>query len=241
VVGPVSELRRFLQAALVQPVAPELSQSPPALRRRRFVTGVTLVVGVCVLTWALRISPGDPTFYTATLLLAGVWLVGALASGPLYPGRARTRSGRRDGRAIVQSMALATLLIVVFLAGAVVVSRVPWLSDSAEELLDHARFGALPAVALITALNGVAEELYFRGALFAAVGGRHAVAFTTVVYTLTTVPAGIPLLVVAAAILGTTTALQRRVTGGVLGPVVTHVVWSLGMLLLLPYALGIGG
>lgn len=240
-IGPVAELRRFLRAALVTPVAPAQSESAGALRRRRVVVAVTLVVGAAVLAWALRITPGDPTFYLATVLLAGVWLIGAFASGPLYPGRARTRSGRKDGRAVVQSLALATLLIAVFLAGAVLVARIPWLSDSTQELLDHARYGALPVVALITALNGVAEELYFRGALFAAVGGPHAVAFTTAVYTLTTVPTGIPLLVVAAAILGTTTALQRRVTGGVLGPVVTHVAWSLGMLLLLPYALAIGG
>ena len=31
--------------------------------------------------------------------------------------------------------------------------------------------------------------------------------------------------------------LQRRVTGGILGPTITHSVWSLGMLFLLPPAL----
>ena len=57
---------------------------------------------------------------------------------------------------------------------------------------------------------------------------------TTVVYALTTVGAGIPLLVLAARLLGLLTALQRRVTGGILGPIVTHLTWSLGMLFLLP-------
>jgi CAAX protease family protein len=241
VADPVAELRRFLRAALVTPVGPVESEPATGLVRRRVVAAVTLVVGAAVLAWALRITPGDPTFYAATLLLAAVWLVGAFASGPLYPGRARTRSGGKDGRAVVQSLALGTLLIAVFLAGAVVVARLPRLSQSVEELLDHAQYGALPVVAAITALNGVAEELYFRGALFSAVGGPRAVPFTTVVYTLTTVPTGIPLLVFAAAVLGTTTALQRRVTGGVLGPALTHVVWSLGMLFLLPYVLEIGG
>jgi uncharacterized membrane protein len=47
----------------------------------------------------------------------------------------------------------------------------------------------------------------------------------------------IPLLVLAAAVIGLVTALQRRVTGGFLGPIITHVVWSTGMLLLLPPAL----
>ena len=109
-----------------------------------------------------------------------------------------------------------------------------------EHLLDHARLGSLALVAVITAVNGIAEELYFRGALYAAVGRRHAVAITTVVYALTTVGAGIPLLVLAAGLLGLLTGLQRRVTGGILGPVVTHLTWSLGMLFLLPVVLSTG-
>jgi membrane protease YdiL (CAAX protease family) len=120
------------------------------------------------------------------------------------------------------------------------VSHVPALRQPVERLLDHAREGSLALVAVITAVNGVAEELYFRGALFAAVGRRHAVAVSTVVYALTTVGPGIPLLVLAAAALGLVTGLQRRVTGGILGPVVTHLTWSLGMLFLLPHALTIG-
>jgi membrane protease YdiL (CAAX protease family) len=97
--------------------------------------------------------------------------------------------------------------------------------------------GSLTLVAVITAVNGVAEELYFRGALYAGVGRRHAVLVTTVVYALVTAAAGIPLLVLAAAVVGLVLGLQRRVTGGILGPIVTHLTWSLGMLFLLPHAL----
>jgi membrane protease YdiL (CAAX protease family) len=63
------------------------------------------------------------------------------------------------------------------------------------------------------------------------------VTLTTLLYALTTVGSGIPLLVLAATLIGLVTALQRRVTGGFLGPIITHVVWSTGMLLLLPPAL----
>ena len=42
------------------------------------------------------------------------------------------------------------------------------------------------------------------------------------------------MLAFAAALIGTVVALQRRATGGVLGPMITHVVWSSGMLFLLP-------
>jgi membrane protease YdiL (CAAX protease family) len=197
---------------------------------------VTLVVGAAALAWALRIRPGDPLFYTASIALAAVWGVGAVASGPLHFGRGRTRSGGREARPVVQSLALGTMLLAVFLVGALVVARVPVLREPVDELLDHARFGSLPIVLGITVLNGVVEELYFRGALYAALPS-HAVAVTTVLYALTTVGSGIPLLVLAAAILGLVTALQRRVTGGILGPIIMHVTWSTGMLLLLPPAL----
>jgi uncharacterized protein len=120
------------------------------------------------------------------------------------------------------------------------VARLPALREPVEDLLDHARLGSLALVAVITAVNGIAEELYFRGALYAAVGRRHAVLVTTVVYALTTVGAGIPLLVLAAGLLGLITSLQRRVTGGVLGPIITHLTWSLGMLFLLPGVLATG-
>jgi uncharacterized protein len=234
VINPVGEVRAFVRAALVDPVPRDHHESDEAFRRRRWVAGTTLVAGAAVLGWALRIEPGDRLFYVATIALAGVWALGAVLSGPLHLGRAHTRAGSTDSRAVVQSLALGALLLVLFLAGALVVAHVPFLREPVDELLDHAQVGSLPLVAAITAGNGIAEELYFRGALYAATGRRHPVVVTTVVYTLVTVPAGIPLLVLAAAILGLVVGLQRRVTGGILGPTITHLTWSLGMLFLLP-------
>lgn len=237
-VNPVTELRRFVRAALLEPVPRDHTESDWAFRRRRVVAATTLVVGAAVLAWALRIEPGDDTFYVATFALAAVWAVGAFASGPLHLGRAHTRAGgETKSRAVVQSLALGTLLLAVFLAGAVVVAQVPALRDPVQELLAHAEVGSLALVAVITVVNGVAEELYFRGALYAGVGRRHAVAVTTVIYGLVTATSGIPLLVLAAVVVGVVVGLQRRVTGGILGPVITHLTWSLGMLFLLPPAL----
>ncbi len=238
-INPVGEVRSFVRAALVLPVPRDHTESDAAFRRRRVVAVITLVVGSVVLTLALRIPPGDSAFYLATAGLALVWAIGAFASGPLHLGRARTRSGG-DARPIVQSLALGGLLLVVFLLGGAVIAHIPFLRDPVSNLLDHARLGSLPVVAVITAFNGISEELYFRGALYAAVGRRHAVLVTTVVYALTTVGSGIPLLVLAAGLLGLLTGLQRRVTGGILGPVITHLTWSLGMLFLLPTVLSSG-
>lgn len=232
--NPVGELRAFFRAALVEPVPRDHTESDRAFRRRRAVAVVTLLLGAAVLAWALRIEPGNSLFYVATLALAAVWAGGALVSGPLHLGRAHTRTGDGHSRAVVQSLALGVMLLVLFLVGAVLVARIPFLREPVQELLDHAEYGSLAVVAVITAVNGVAEELYFRGALYAGVGRRHAVATTTVVYALVTAASGIPLLVLAAAVVGLVVGLQRRVTGGILGPVVTHLTWSLGMLFLLP-------
>lgn len=235
--NPVAEVRAFVRAALVDPVPRDHQESDEAFRRRRWVVGITLVVGAAVLGWALRIEPGDRLFYVATIALAGVWALGAVLSGPLHLGRARTRTGSTESRAVVQSLALGGLLLALFLAGALVVAHIPFLREPVDELLDHAQAGSLSLVAVITAINAVAEELYFRGALYAGVGRKHGVLVTTVVYTLVCAAAGIPLLVLAAAILGLVVGLQRRVTGGILGPTITHLTWSLGMLFLLPLVL----
>jgi hypothetical protein len=48
------------------------------------------------------------------------------------------------------------------------------------------------------------------------------------------VAGGNPLLVFAAAVLGAVVGLQRRAGGGVLAPVLTHITWSMTMLLVLP-------
>jgi membrane protease YdiL (CAAX protease family) len=231
--GPVTEVRAFLRAALVTPVPGQQPDPPGSRRRRLVVAALTLVAGSAVLATTLRIDAGDDRFYSAALALAGVWILGAVLSGPLHLGWGHTRGGGRS-RPVVQSLALGGLAAAVFLAGALVVARAPLLRQPVDELLDHARFGSLPAVVGITVINGVAEEAYFRGALFAALPPRRAVAATTVLYAATTLASGVPLLVLAAVVLGLLTGLQRRVTGGFLGPAITHVTWSTAMLVLLP-------
>lgn len=229
----IAELEAFVRAALVEPVPRNHTESDARFRRRQVVAVVTLVVGALVLGWALRIEPGNDLFYLGTLALAAVWLIGALASGRLHLGHALTRRGVH-ARPILQPIVVGLILLGVFCLGALLVARIPLLRSPVQDLLDHARFGSLPVVAVITAVTGIAEELYFRGALYASVGRRHAVLVTTSVYVLVTAASGIPLLVFAAAILGVVVGLQRRVTGGVLGPIITHLIWSLGMLFLLP-------
>ena len=86
-------------------------------------------------------------------------------------------------------------------------------------------------------VNGVAEELFFRGAAYAAVT-RFPVVVTTVAYTLATLATGNVMLTFAAALLGVVVGLERRASGGILAPVITHVTWSTMMLFLLPPLFG---
>ncbi|XVX20420.1 CPBP family glutamic-type intramembrane protease [Actinomycetota bacterium] len=233
-ISPVAEVRAFATAALRDPVVPATPESPAAQRRRRVVVLVSLLLGSLGLGLALRVPPEQVQLFTlANVGVLAIWALGALASGPIHLGHAHSRAGGLS-RGIVQSLALGALLVALFLVGAVGVAAVPVLARPVDGLFEHAHTGQLGVVALVTAASGVAEEMFFRGALFAALPARYAVAGSLVAYTLTVLGTGNPMLVLAAALLGLLTGLQRRVTGGVLGPAITHVVWSMSMLFLLP-------
>ncbi len=233
-VQSLGELGRFLRASLFERVPRDHWETEAVIRRRRVVSALTLGVGAILLGLSMRLPPGDDRFYLYMLLVALTWTIGALASGRMYLGRAHTRRGDRYAIPVVQSLALGILLLAVFLGGAGLVAQIPVLREPVNDVLDYARFGSLPVVAAITLVNGLAEELFFRGAIFAAVPARHQILISTSLYMLATVATGNVMLVFAAMVLGVVVALQRRVTGGVLGPMITHVTWSMGMLFVLP-------
>jgi uncharacterized protein len=88
---------------------------------------------------------------------------------------------------------------------------------------------------LLTSLaNGVAERVFFRGALFDAVGERHAVPASTAVYMLATAASRNPALVLASGVMGALFGMQRRASGGIQAPILTHLTWSSLMLRFLP-------
>lgn len=236
----IAEFRAFLEASLVTPVERTRTEGVSARRRRRVVVGVTVVLGAVGLGLALAVRPGDPLFYLASLGVALLWIAGAIVSGPLHLGAARTRSGDTS-LGLLQGFLLGLLLLAVFLVGALVVAQVPILRGPVEGLLDHARYGALWVVALVTAVNGIAEELFFRGAVYAALPPRINALGSTALYAASTLFSGVLLLTFAAICLGLLTAAQRRVTGGVLGPIASHLTWSMGMLFLLPPVFALGG
>lgn len=228
-------MREWLQRALWDVVPRDHRETASALRRRQVTTVIVVVVGAIVLGVSLRIEPGSAWFYPATLALALVWTVGAFASGPLHLGW--VAAADRLKRPVVAPVLLGLGLAGVFLLGALVIRQIPFLEEQVSTVLEHADQGSGPLLVLITAVNGVAEELFFRGAAYAAVP-RHPVPVTTAAYALATLTTGNVMLALAAVLLGVVVGLQRRASGGILAPVLTHVTWSLAMLFSLPLLFG---
>ncbi|QCX26210.1 CPBP family glutamic-type intramembrane protease [Nocardioides jishulii] len=229
------QLQRWLRRALWDVVPRNQRESDAQLRRRQWITALVVLVGAAVLGWSVRLEPGNALFYVGTLGLAVVWAVGAFAAGPLHLGRIALRDTLV--RPVLTPLALGFSLAAVFIAGALLVREVPVLEDQVVNVLDFADQGSVPLLVVITLVSGVAEELFFRGALYAAVP-RHPVLWSTAAYVVATAATGNVMLSFAAALLGTLCGLQRRASGGVLGPMLTHVSWSLTMLLVLPLVIG---
>lgn len=224
-------MRSFLRRTLLEKVPRDQQDTPAGLRRRQLVTLGFVLLGAVVLGLSLRIEPGSPWFYPATFGLAGVWTVGAFASGRLHLGRVAYRDELR--RPVLAPVLMGLLLAAAFVGGGLVVRQLPWLGDQVRSVLDFADQGSVPLLLVITVVNGVAEELFFRGAAYAAIP-RHPVLWTSIAYVAATLASGNLMLAFAAILLGGVCGLQRRASGGILAPILTHVTWSTLMLLLLP-------
>jgi membrane protease YdiL (CAAX protease family) len=219
-------------------------QTARDFRRRQVVSVVVVVIGAVVLGLSLRIEPGSAWFYPATLALAAIWAVGAFASGPLHLGRIGhpAEPDLAAPRPVVQPILVGAALAGIFVLGAFVVREIPWLTltggrvdltEQVREVLRHAQQGNAVILLFVTVVNGIAEELFFRGAMYAAIR-RHQVAITTLAYTVATLATGNVMLGFAAILLGVVVGLERRASGGILAPILTHLTWSVTMLYALP-------
>jgi len=227
------------EAKEIMGACPVAHHEPPAvIRRRRIIVAVVLVIGGALLGYSLARPPGDSSFYWLTLALAAVWAVGALASGPLHLGCIRFRG--RNQRPWITGTAVGLLLGAVFIVGGLIAREIPPVREYITRVLEFADYGPLLLVTFITVVNGVAEEMFFRGALYTALGRFRPVLVSTVLYVIATgVATGNPMLGFAAIVLGTVCAIERQKTGGVLAPMLTHFFWGLVMVLALPPMFGV--
>jgi membrane protease YdiL (CAAX protease family) len=229
-------LERAVAPALIERVPRDHAQSDRAFRRRRLVVAIVLAVGATLLGLSFATAPGNRLFYVLTLSVALVWTVGGALSGPLHLGYIPFRGALR--RPVLTPIALGLLAGAVFVLGALVVREIEPLRVYVAHVLAHERRGNTALIALVTFVNGAAEEVFFRGALFAAVGRQRPVVISTAVYALVTLATGNPMLVFAAVVVGLLFGLQRRASGGILAPMLTHLTWSVVMLFALPPLIG---
>lgn len=218
--------------AVITNVAVTQPETPAVVRRRRVVVAVTLIFGALLLALSLTRRPGDASFYWLTFALAAVWAGGALLSGPLHVGHIEWRG--RTRWPILFGLATGVFIGALFVLGALIVRQIEALAEPVGRVLEFAQAGILPLVVLTTLVNGAAEELFFRGALYSALDGHRPLLLSTLLYVIATSASGNPMLGFAAVLLGLVCALQRRATGGVLAPMLTHLVWGLTMVLVLP-------
>jgi len=241
--APATEVSRPQSSALdeirrgIVNVAVPHNEPPSTVRRRRVIVAVVLVLGAAALSMALRCHPGEPGFYWWSLALAGVWGIGAFASGPLHLGGARWRG--RNQRPVISGTVIGLLLGAVFVLGGLIAREIPVVSELITRILHYTDQGSWRLTMAIALIAAIAEELFYRGAFYTAMGRRYPVLISTVVYVVATLGSGNLMLGFAAIFLGTVCALERRATGGVLAPILTHFVWTLVVLLALPPLFGL--
>jgi uncharacterized protein len=223
-------LTELLPAWLAQPVPRDHRERGHVSRRRRRVVAGTAVAGAGLLGLSLSTEPGSTEFYGLTLGVAATWIAGGLASGPLQLGHTR-RGGTRPA---LTPILLGAGAFGLFYGCALVSRRIPVLNGAIATILQYSDKGAQNLVLCTALANGVAEEVFFRGALYTAAGERHPVVSSTAVYALATATTRNPALVLASGVMGTLFGLQRRASGGIQAPMLTHLVWSTLMLRYLP-------
>lgn len=222
-----------LPSWLTEKVPRDHRESDAAFRRRRKVVGLVSVAGAGLLGVSLSTKPDSKAFYALTLGVAGTWFAGGFASGPLHLGWTQTR-GASLRRPVVTPVLTGVVAFGAFYGCALVARRIPVLEEAISGVLTYANAGNNGLVLLTTLANGAAEEVFFRGALYAAIGEQHPVALSTGVYGLATTATRNPALVLAASVMGALFAAQRRASGGVQAPMLTHLTWSALMLRYLP-------
>lgn len=200
--------------------------------RRRAVVAATLPLGCALLARSLRAAPGSRAFYAGTAAVAAAWTGGALASGPIP---VRPRDGLTPAT-VAGPVVVGVTAFAGFYAAARLSRHVPPLERAVARALRLADDAQVPAVLTTTLANGAAEELFFRGALVAALGEEGPSWRAAAIYAVATGATGNPALVLAAGVMGPVFDLVRSRSGGVGAPILTHLTWSVLMVRGLPRA-----
>ena len=212
---------------------PSARAEPETAGARRLIVTATGIAGAGLLGISLSTKAGSPQFYILTMGLAGTWAVGALSSGPLPLNITKDRNGTWR-RPVVMPVLTGAGAFGLFYSAAQLARHIPPLNRAIGSVLHYADDGSTPLVLATASANAVAEELFFRGALWSLMAESHPVVKTTLAYTATTAATRNPALVLAGTATSVLFGLQRRISGGILAPALTHLTWSLLTLTYLP-------
>jgi membrane protease YdiL (CAAX protease family) len=226
--------KRTLTSLLAKEVPRDRGENNTVAQHRRRNLAAVAVTGAGLLGLSLSTEPDSTEFYVLTFAVAGTWLAGGLVSEPEHSGAVGTDDEHSLRHPVITPILTGAAAFGAFFSAARIARRLPVLNEALTSILNYADRGSDPWILASALANGVAEEVFFRGALFTAVGSHNPVPVSTALYMLTTSATRNPALVLASGVMGLLFAVQRRASGGIQAPILTHVTWSVLMLRYLP-------
>lgn len=205
-------------------------------RRARGGRRLLLLLAGLVLVWTLLMRQfGGADVYGvmgpyALTVVATVWL---LRGRKLHDWFAPTRLAIVSGLLVGVVMTLAT-----YPAFRLAVLWMPWLDAQVQGLYSASRTTTLPAAMAWVSVIIVAEELLWRGLLLEVLDRRVPrgldVLLSVLTYSLAQLGSGSWVVFALAAVCGSLWSVQRRLTGSLLSPLISHMIWTQTVILLWP-------
>ena len=178
------------------------------------VVVLAVAVGTTLTTMTFRVPRDSTAFYVTGFAQAGVWTVASVACRPImWTGRwGRTCEA-------LTGIGVAVLSFFAFVGAATVGRHIGFFAGPIDSILRKADAGPALLVLALALVNGVAEELFFRGVLIDAtmrLCNGAAVAISTATYVGVTAVGGNNALTAAALVMGTVSAISRVLYAGCL-------------------------
>jgi membrane protease YdiL (CAAX protease family) len=196
-------------------------------RARPGFLAVAGLAGAGLVRASLSADADSAQFYLLTAGLAANWTGAALSAGP--PPAGPVRLGQ-----LVRPALTGAATFGLFYGCARASRHWPVLERAIRSVLRYVDEGSTVPVLITAGVNAVAEELFFRGAVWDLASGARPLAVTTAAYTASTAATGNLALVLGGAATSLVFGAERARSGGVAAPAVAHVTWSLLMLTCLP-------
>lgn len=217
---------------------------PTKTQRRLGMLTLATIAWVVSFVALARLGTWTPFALAGTALVVAALVFGAVPAAALRPSLGTVGLGLVVG---------ALMVVLTHVAYAVVAPRVPWVRSATSGLLDLLNVGGFSpgARAGLIAVIATSEEVLFRGALPSshADSGRHRllrlaradlvqIVIFAAIYALATMVLGSLLLVLCAFVCAVVWGSMRLASGSLVAPIVAHVLWDLGVLVVWPLATG---